>query len=233
MKIKPNQEKPNLSPSIKTWVIIILLNCYVVRSSAQEIIKSRSVVVSDFYLNIPLPKGYNYFDESVFKQQKMSEFNRNFALENNKTNEIEILIPSLDKALIQIYSLNELDSFSISQEHFDLYKNRIKRRFVKSTHDSVSNIIYNDSAVIGKLGNITSKLNTNKILFESKTRLALLLNFSGSLNNKPRELFIISNYLLINETIIVIRFTRIKKPDDFMEFIKFQNEYIKNILKLN
>jgi hypothetical protein len=195
--------------------------------------QTRIVKFNGISLNVPSLPNYNFFDNSKYRNQSMSDFTMNSSNPQNEIVELEILVPNNSDPLIQIYSFQEFNDLKVTLEGFNEYKKFIKNNVVPSKYDSLSKEFFKDSLVINKLGNIKSNYSITETIFEKENRLVIGMLIKGQVNEKIKTLSIISNYLYINQTIILIRFTLTKQPSIMKAFLDFQESYIQNILNKN
>lgn len=214
-------------------MILILATASTAKCQSQKFDKVKPVHFNGSIFKIPLPSQYDYFHNSIYRNMKMSEFTKNNLLPGNGIMELEILVPRGNSdPIIQLYSFKELDSLKLSNENFIGYKKFIKTNITPSKYDSLSRTVFSDSLVKKELGNLSTDYSLTQTILETENRLTTGMLIRGHVNNKFQKLFIISNYLFINETIIVVRFTYSEYPKSIRAAVQFQNDYISELLKL-
>lgn len=220
-----------MTHKLKPFLIITLLLPQFGISQVFE--NSRSIKFNGTSFNVPLLTNYQYFNYSKYRNQSMSDFTKNSSNPNNKIVELEILIPNDSNPLIQIYSFKEFSNFKLPIEAFRKYKDYIKKNVIPSKYDSLSKEFFKDTLVIKKLGNVKTNYSITETILENENRLVVGMLVKGQVNKEPHTLSIISNYLYINESIIIIRFTLTKQPNNLKSFLAFQESYITKFFKNN
>lgn len=220
-----------MTEKIKALLFLIALTPQL--GLSQVIEKNRTVKFNGININIPSLPNYNYFDNSKYRNQSMSDFTKNSSNPNNEIVELEILIPNNSDPLIQIYSFKEFKDLQVPLESYSEYKEFIKKNIVPSKYDSLSKMFFKDSLVIQKLGNITTSYSISETILENENRLVIGMLIKGQVNKDTHTLTIISNYLYVKKTIIIIRFTLTKQPTNLKTLLDFQETYIANFLLKN
>lgn len=220
-----------MTHKLKTLLIITLLLPQFGISQVLE--KTRTIKFNGTSFNVPLLPNYKYFNYSKYRNQSMSDFTKNSSNPNNEIVELEILIPNDSNPLIQMYSFKEFSDFKLPIEGYSKYKDYIKKNIIPSKYDSLSKVFFKDSLVIKKLGNVKNNYSISETILENENRLVVGMLVKGQVNKDTHTLTIISNYLYINETIIIIRFTLTKQPNNLKSFLAFQESYITKFLKNN
>lgn len=217
-----------MTEKIKALLFLIALTPQL--GLSQVIEKTRTVKFNGANINIPSLPNYNYFDNSKYRNQSMSDFTKNSSNPNNEIVELEILIPNNSDPLIQIYSFKEFKDLQVPLESYNKYKAFIKNNIVPSKYDSISKEFFKDSLVIQKLGNVKTNYSISETILESENRLVTGMLIKGHVNKDIHTLTIISNYLYVNKSIIIIRFTLTKQPANLKTLFDFQESYITKFL---
>jgi hypothetical protein len=221
---------------IKLIQILSIFNVLILHNQNinERAFEKREVRFGERIFQIPLLNEYCYFNQSSHKNTKLNEYTEKNLLSNNRVHDLELLIPkNSNLPLIHIFSYKELAGLNISPDLFNTYKNTLTKNFKASNLDSIYNILKYEKKYKKELGQIEPNFDFAGTTLNLENRLVTVVYSKTKLNKTFVKSLIVSNYLHLKETILVIRFTYTFDELDYSNFMTFQNEYISLFINKN
>lgn len=224
----------NLNKGMKAFVTFLIINqSFLNFLYSQDSIKI--VVFNNKSYKIIKPVEYDYFQNSIFNNYSISDFTHTTNL-TVEVAHLDLLVPQdlTKNPLINIYSFKALENEIISKKDFDGYKLFWIEALKRGTYDSLSNVIFSDSTIIKTFGKISSKLNGYLILENSDKLLSTLSIIAGGDDKKKKETVVLTNYFLINKTVLLIKLSKpYKTKEDLWQINQISKTYVSNFVKSN
>jgi hypothetical protein len=219
---------------MKAFVMILIINqSFLSFLYSQD--STKNVVFNNKSYKITKPIEYDYFQNSIFNNYSVSDFTHTTNLTVEVTH-LDLLVPKdlAKNPLINIYSFKALENEIINKKDFDGYKLFWIDALKRGTYDSFSNVIFSDSTIIKKFGKISSKMDGYLILENSEKLLSTLLIIEGEGNKKKNKTVVLTNYFVINKTVLLIKLSKpYKANEDLWQINQISKRYVSNFIKNN
>jgi hypothetical protein len=219
---------------MKAFVIFLIINqSFLNFLYSQD--STKNVVFNNKSYKIAKPIEYDYFQNSIFKNYSISDFTHTTNLTVEVTH-LDLLVPKdlTKNPLINIYSFKALENEIITKKDFDGYKLFWIDALKRGTYDSLSNVIFSDSTIIKTFGKISSKLDGYLILENSEKLLSTLFIIEGGDSKKKNETVVLTNYILINRTVLLIKLSKpYKTNEDLWQINQMSKSYVWNFIRNN
>ncbi|MFA6261447.1 MAG: hypothetical protein WC760_08265 [Bacteroidia bacterium] len=211
----------------------LLLGLVPVEPLAQSLLEFKEIRFGERNINIELPTGYSYFEKSIYSNVKMGDFTLNSL---NGLHDIEVLVPHAKGPTIHIIGFDEFKDLELMLEDFSEYKSYVKTQITKPAFDSLSDSLLEDKLFISALGgHVKIENSILKIIHDTSNRIvsALLLKVNVKEDSSVGMGLVISNYIYIKQTIIIIRFLYNRVPSNITEAVSFQDAIVRRFININ
>jgi len=184
---------------------------------------AKEVIFNGHIYKISKPNEYDYFDNSVFGNTSIKEFTKTNLL-STEVFDLELLVPkSLENnPIVHYYSYKVLENQNVTFDEFKEYKTFWKNGYSNGTYDSLAKEIFSDSLIIKQFGKMSSKAMGYFHISESDSALSTLVYINGNMRDNILSKVAVSNYLFINNTVILIKLSMDYKR--FADVLKIKNQ---------
>lgn len=159
---------------------------------------------------IDKPFEYNYYGNSIFKDKDIGELMSLYCLSDTLgVNFLEVLVPEKiqNDPIIQLYTTRLLNDKLVSNDDFLEYKSYWKTMFDRPNFKYIANVILTDSLVFCKNTFQDNSISSWSLIDEDYNYLSLFSKINDTIG-KSKPIIVISNFILIKQTIVFIRLSK-------------------------
>lgn len=137
---------------------------------------SKMVLLKDIKISIPKPSGYDYFENSIFKNYTIEKLTQTEQLGDAIIN-IEYLIPQdlKNQPTIHIYTYRYPDDFFETKSSFDNSKKMAIAQFENGTYKKIADDFFKDTSISKLSDRISVSQNGYIVLNNTETTLSIMI----------------------------------------------------------
>lgn len=218
------------------YKVTILLILMYYQSFSQTNSKIKKHLFNDKQFIIEKIEGFKFHSESDVKNIPKSKLLQTSNLNPNvgfKT--IELLVPdNFNKyPLIHLYSFDALDGVQATISDFIEYKNYLKTLYKYDYNIAIKEVL-KDSTLIREGNKQNQNLLLHSILKDNNNEFSTLNIIEASSGKETTKLITLSQYLFVNQSIIIINYNMLYKNfNDFNLILRVANQFLNLFNKNN